>query len=271
MKPRRLDERDDRLEVGDGGRDVVGGLARGGRLTRSPVRSVRATDASRACRDVSARPVASGQRSASSRRTLPPMTFADRSVVETGVEQGVGQQDQPVASNGTGTAPSKSEPRADVLDAGDADRVADRRGRCRRPSSPPHAVGQNPIPSTPPVSAIPRAWSSVRLRALSTWPRNAGVRGDDRPRRDGQHVVDRRGRGVRDVDEHAIGPPSAGPSRGRRRSGRPSRRRARSPPNALSKKWLGRHHPEPGVGDDLDVRRVVVQRVRALDREERPP
>ena len=38
--------------------------------------------------------------------------------------------------------------------------------------SPPHTVGQNPIPSTPPLSAIPRAWSSVRLRALSTWLRN---------------------------------------------------------------------------------------------------
>ena len=38
-------------------------------------------------------------------------------------------------------------------------------------SSPPQAVGQNPMPMTPPVAATPRTCSSVRLRVLSATPR----------------------------------------------------------------------------------------------------
>ncbi len=38
-------------------------------------------------------------------------------------------------------------------------------------SSPPDAVGQNPIPTSPPLAAIPSRCSSDRLRALSRTPR----------------------------------------------------------------------------------------------------
>ena len=34
-------------------------------------------------------------------------------------------------------------------------------------SRPPVAVSQKPMPTSPPVAAIPRSWSSVRLRPLS--------------------------------------------------------------------------------------------------------
>ena len=89
----------------------------------------------------------------------------------------------PDASNGIGTAPSKSEPRptcsAPATSHGVGDRAGDRRRRRRRQQ----AVGQNPIPTMPPVAAIPRSWSSVRLRALSATAADAGVRGDDRPGR----------------------------------------------------------------------------------------
>ena len=38
-------------------------------------------------------------------------------------------------------------------------------------SSPPDAVGQNPIPTRPPLAAIPSRCASDRLRALSRTPR----------------------------------------------------------------------------------------------------
>ena len=88
-----LGERHDRVELGDGGRDVVGGWLGAVWLTRSPVAVARAMrDASRACRERLASRSRQGSTSASSRRTLPPMTFRDLIVVEPGVEQGVRQQ-----------------------------------------------------------------------------------------------------------------------------------------------------------------------------------
>ena len=51
--------------------------------------------------------------------------------------------------------------------------------------------------------AIARIWSSESVRALWQVPLHAAVRDDDRLRRDREHLVDRRGREVREVDGDA--------------------------------------------------------------------
>ena len=133
-----------------------------------------------------------------------------------------------MASNGHGHARRRSPSRA---------RRARRRrhrwrsgssGRSPPTSSPPQAVGQNPMPTRP-----PRGGDAAQVRVGQV----AGVVGDAADARcarrrpagsHGQDVVDGGGRGMGDVDEHPRAPPSARSSRGRPRSGRPSRRRARS-------------------------------------------
>ena len=118
MKPRRFAERHDRVEVGDGGRDVVrvGGVGvvtgisagtrpwqgRAGWLARPMLAAEQAAPISRR---------AASRRGAAN--TLPPMTLAIVVVVEAGLEQRVGQLDHARSRRtGSGRAPSKSEPSA---------------------------------------------------------------------------------------------------------------------------------------------------------------
>ena len=73
---------------------------------------------------------------------------------------------RPAASNGTGTAPSQSEP-SPTCSAPITSTAWAMARAMDAASRPPVAVSQNPIPTRPPVAAIPRSWSSVRLRPLS--------------------------------------------------------------------------------------------------------
>ena len=75
-----------------------------------------------------------------------------------------------MTSNGVGTAPSKSEPSPTCSAPTTATACAIERA-IDAGSLPPEAVGQNPIPTRPPVAAIPRRCSSLRLRSLSATAR----------------------------------------------------------------------------------------------------
>ena len=194
-----------------------------------------------------------GQRQASRRtpdRALPPMTAPIVVVVEARAEERVGQLDH-ARSRRTARAPRHRSP----------SRARRGRRRRRRPrsaidraiaaaSSPPHAVGQKPIPTTPPVAAIPR---SVLVGQV------AGVVGARRGRR----CARRRPAGSPSARTSSIVAAEAwATSTSIRRASiratisRPAPVRppfstpCADPPNALSKKWRRRHHPEPGGDDD---------------------
>ena len=104
-----------------------------------------------------------GRPAASKRTAFPPMTAAmsvsdSPSASSASVSSGI-----PVASNGVGTAPSKSEP-SPTCSTPASSMAATIERAIAAASSPPLATGQNPIPTSPPVAAIPRTWSSGRLR-----------------------------------------------------------------------------------------------------------
>ena len=168
-----------------------------------------------------------GRTSASRRRALPPITFGDLVVAEAGVDQRVGER-RPARWHriGMGDRAVEVGAEADMVDAGDIHGVADRPGDRGRVVATAGGRARTRSPSSPPVVGDARRWASVRLRLLSAVPRNPGMRGDDRPGRHRQDVVDRRRRGMRDVDDHPAGLHPAGPSRARPASGRPCRRRA---------------------------------------------
>ena len=209
-----------------------------------------------------------GSASPSSRSALPPMTFAIVAVREAGLEQRVGELDH---ARSRRTAPGRrrrspsrarrARPRRRRRRSGSSARSRRRRRRRRRSARTRSRPGRR-------VAAIPRRCSSDRLRALS---------------HDAAHARCARRR------------PAASPSRGRRRSWPPRRgRRRRASRRASIRSTISRpaggqaalldavrgaaegvveevarrHHPEAGVGDDLDVGRVVVERVGALDREQ---
>src|SRR4051794_40313321 len=99
----------------------------------------------------------------SSSITLPPITrpiTASESPIASSASV---RSAIPLASNGTGTAPSKSEPRATCSKP--TTLTAWAMARAIAAGSRPHvAVGQKPTPTSPPVAAIPRSWSSARFR-----------------------------------------------------------------------------------------------------------
>ncbi len=145
----------------------------------------------------------------------------------------------PVASNGTGTAPSKSEPRPTWSTPATSTAYRIERAIAADVVA---AAGRRPEPDARPRRRWRRsrgAWASLRLRALSDDPAHARVRRDDRARGHRQDVVDRGGRRVRHVQEHPRAPPSDGSSRARRSVSPPLSTPCAEPPNALSKKWLG--------------------------------
>ena len=170
-----LGERDDRVEVGDGGRDVVGGRSGLGHGTDScggrpwqgrPRGRDRPGDASQTAAQTARQGALARRRTA-----LPPMTAGDRRLVETGGEQGIGEAGRGRRHRSGPARRRRSRTRA-------------RRGRPPPPRPPGpiaraigggrrrrRGVGQNPIPISPPVAAIPRTCSSGRLRALSQTPR----------------------------------------------------------------------------------------------------
>ena len=174
----------------------------------------------------------------------------------------------PVASNGTWTAPSKSEPSADVLDAGHADRVADRPGDRRGIVA---AAGRRPEPdadAAPPVAAIAAELLVGQVAGVVARAADAGVRHDDRSRR---RSPGRR----RSSAAEACARSSDHPARLHPRDHLAARRgqaalldAVRRAAERVVEEVARRHHPEAGVGDDVDVGRVVVERVRALDRQE---
>ena len=96
---------------------------------------------------------------------------------------------------------------------------------------------------------------------------DAGVGRDDGPRRHGQDVVDRRERGVRHVEDHPARlhakdhlvphgrEPTLGDSVGRSAE-------------CVVEEVARRHHPEAGIEHDLDVGRVVIERMRTFDGQE---
>ena len=142
----------------------------------------------------------------------------------------------PLASNGTGTPPSKSDPSPTWSIPATPPR--------RRPTgrSRPHPRRRRPSARTrsrpcPPVAAMPRSWSSDEVAGVVGDAANAGVGRDDRPPRD------RRGR-------RRSSAPTSGPGRrsstARSSSATSSRPSAVNPPfstpcadpaTALSKKW----------------------------------
>jgi hypothetical protein len=98
---------------------------------------------------------------------------------------------------------------------------------------------------------------------------DAGVGDDDRAPRDRQHVVDGRGRGVREVDQHAPRLQAGDPLAALR--GQPALADAvRGAADVGVEEVRGGHHAEAGVGQHVHVREVALERVRALEPEERP-
>ena len=169
---------------------------------------------------------------------MPPMTLRDGLVVETGRRE---------ARRSAGRAPSRRTapgPRRRSRSRGRRGRRRRRRprsgstGRSTPTSSPPQAVGQNPIPSRPPVAAIPRTCASDRLRALSHTPRTPVCDATT-----GRVAIARTSSMVAaDACATSTSIPRASI---RRTISRPASVRppfsspCADPPNALSKKWLG--------------------------------
>ena len=121
---------------------------------------------------------------------LPPMTLAISSSLKPASMRASVTWTSPVASNGVWTAPSKSEPSATwSMPATFVACLIDR--AIAAASSPPQAVGQNPIPIRPPVAGDGPQVIVGQVAGVVGDALDAGVRRDDRPRRDGQHVVDR--------------------------------------------------------------------------------
>ena len=166
--------------------------------------------------------------SASSRRTLPPMTFAMSSSSRPASMSASVSIDQPGRIERHRDRAVEVRAERDVLDAGDIDGVADRSGRSRprrrrrRPSARTRCRARRRSRRSP--RSVARRSGCGRCRRR---PRTPGVRGDDRPARHRQDVVDRRGRRMRHVDEHAarLHPPDHLAAR----VGQPALRRRRAP------------------------------------------
>ncbi len=175
--------------------------------------------------------------------------------------------DQPGGIERHRDGPVEVGPEPDVLDTGDVDGVADRAGDGRRVVA---AAGRRPEADADDAAGLGDAHGPARRSGCGRCRR--------RPRTP--------------VCEATTG---RWPSRGRRRSSRPrhGRRRRASPRASIRADHLApgrgqpalrdavgraaervveevarRHHPEARVGDDLDVGRVVVERVGALDRQQ---
>ena len=146
------------------------------------------------------------------------------------------------------------------------DRVADRPGDRRRVVAT--AGGRpEPDPEQPAGRGDP---PSVRVGQVATVVGDAAeprVRGDDRPGGHRQDVVDRRRRGMGDVDQH---PARLHPADHLAPGGGQAALvdAVRRPAERVVEEVARRHHPEARVGDDLDVRRVAIERMGALDRQE---
>ena len=133
-------------------------------------------------------------------------------------------------------------------------------------SRPPVAVSQKPMPTSPPVAAIPRSWSSVRLRPLSAVARTP--------------VCDATTGRVAMPTTSSIVAADAWATSGIRLRASISRTSSRpsgvSPPLAIAvrrpavrrvEEVRGRDHAEARLDHRVERRQVGAQRVRALDRE----
>ena len=134
-------------------------------------------------------------------------------------------------------------------------------------SRPPVAVSQNPIPTRPPVAAIPRSWSSVRLRPLSAVARTP--------------VCDATtGRVAIPTTSSIVAADACATSTIRprasisRTSSRPSVRQAalvepmRRAAVGRVEEVGGRDHPEAGIDERVERGQVGAERMGALDREQ---
>ena len=197
---------------------------------------------------------------------MPPMIAAMSSSANPSASRASVTWTMPVASNGTGTAPSKSEPSPTCVDADELgrrpDRAADRAdvvaaGGRRPEADADEAAGRGDAPDMGVDEIADRVVAGP----------DSGVRRDDRPGRDRQDVVDRAVGGVGDVDEHAPGlhPGDELASGG----GQPALLDAVSGPAELVVEEVGRrHHPEAGIAQPIELGQVAVERMRTLDREE---
>ena len=173
----------------------------------------------------------------------------------------------PAASNGTGTAPSQSEPSPTCSAPIDARPRGRSRGR-----SPPRRARRRPCPRSrcPPARRSrrsPRSWSSVRLRALSAVAADAGVRRDD-----GARGHARRTSSIVAADAWATSSDQAARLHLADQLAAERRQPAlgdpcADPPNAVSKKCAGEIMRKPASTIASSVDEVGAQRVRALDRE----
>ena len=199
---------------------------------------------------------------------MPPITLATAASSRPASSSASVNWTSPVASNGHRDRTVEVGAEADVLDAGDVDRVADRprdrrRGRRRRRRSARTRSRRGRRSRRCPASMGVGQIAGVVAHAA-----DAGVRRDDRPGRPwpGRRRSSRRTRGrrrracPRASIRRTISRPGVGQATLLDAVGRSAER--------VVEEMARRHHPEARVGDDLDVRRVAVERVGALDREE---
>ena len=183
-------------------------------------------------------PSAGQRRPRSTRIALPPMTCAIAASSRPASRSASVTWTSPVASNGTGTAPSKSEPSADVVDAGDVDRVADR-ARDRRDVVA--AAGRRPEPDADEPAGRGDPAEVRRRTGCGRCRRRPGRR--CARRRPGRVAIARTSSIV--AAEAWATSTSIRRASIRRTISRPASVRppfstpCAEPPNALSKKWLG--------------------------------
>ena len=179
MKPRRLESETIVSRLATAGATLSGswadsgadGEVTGGSAGRPAVEGTGARLVGRAARLADGlsdprRHARAGRTSPSSRTTFSPMTARMAGSSRPASRSAWVSEPVSDASNGTGTAPSQSEPSATC--SAPTRSTASRIARATSAVVAPHVtVSQNPIPRTPPVAATPSASASVRLRPLS--------------------------------------------------------------------------------------------------------
>ena len=207
--------------------------------------------------------LSSGSEAARTRSALPPMTAATSSSPKPASSSASVIWTMPVASIGWGTAPSKSEPSPTCSIP--ATFVAWRIARAMAATSSA-AAGGRPEPDADHAAGVgdPAQVRVGQVAGVVARSANAGVRRDHRAPGHRQDVIDRRRRGVGDVHDHAPGlHPLDHLAPGRRQSALGDA--VRGAAEGVVEEVARRHHPEARVGNHLDVGRVAVERMRALD------
>jgi hypothetical protein len=202
-------------------------------------------------------------RDSSRSRIAPAHDLRDLVVGETAGEQLVGDLDHPghVERHLDRAVEVRTEP--DVVHSGHVRGVADG-ARDRDGIVAARSRGPEPDPDQAARPGDPAQVLVGQVAGVVGHSPDPGVRGDDRPGRAGQDVADRGGRRVRHVDQHpALLHPLDHLVTGRREAALDDP--VRGSAERVVEEVGRRHHPEARVGNDLDVGRVAVQRVRALD------